>query len=192
MVPHFFSGKLPEHTPEKYMECRNYIVAKYMDNPEKRLAVSDCQDLVEGVNNEDLNRIFRFLNHWGIINYCAAVPSPEPWNTGSYLREDSNGEVHVPSAALKSIDSLIKFDKPKCRLKAAEVYSSSSCHDDDFLDLDNRIRERLSENNCNYCSQPIPVVYYQSQKEVDYMLSLPYGVVYFCLLVISILLSTCG
>ncbi|KAJ0086036.1 hypothetical protein Patl1_08309 [Pistacia atlantica] len=166
VVPHFFSGKSPEHTPEKYMECRNYIVAKYMDNPEKRLAVSDCQDLVVGVNNEDLNRIFRFLNHWGIINYCAAAPSPEPWNTGSYLREDSNGEVHVPSAALKSIDSLIKFDKPMCRLKAAEVYSSSSCHDDDFLDLDNRIRERLSENNCNYCSQPIPVVYYQSQKEV--------------------------
>ncbi|XP_031273130.1 SWI/SNF complex subunit SWI3C [Pistacia vera] len=170
VVPHFFSGKSPEHTPEKYMECRNYIVAKYMDNPEKRLAVSDCQDLVVGVNNEDLNRIFRFLNHWGIINYCAAAPSPEPWNSGSYLREDSNGEVHVPSAALKSIDSLIKFDKPMCRLKAAEVYSSSSCHDDDFLDLDNRIRERLSENNCNYCSQPIPVVYYQSQKEVDVLL----------------------
>ncbi|XP_044511309.1 SWI/SNF complex subunit SWI3C-like isoform X2 [Mangifera indica] len=170
VVPHFFSGKSPEHTPEKYMECRNYIVAKYMDNPEKRLVVSDCQDLVEGINNEDLNRIFRFLNHWGIINYCAAAPSPEPWNTGSYLREDFSGEVHVPSATLKSIDSLIKFDKPKCRVKAAEVYSSSSCHDDDFLDLDNRIRERLSENNCNYCFQQIPDVYFQSQKEADVLL----------------------
>ncbi|XP_044475678.1 SWI/SNF complex subunit SWI3C-like isoform X2 [Mangifera indica] len=170
VVPHFFSGKSPEHTPEKYMECRNYIVAKYMDNPEKRLELSDCQDLVEGVNNEDLNRIFRFLNHWGIINYCAAVPSPEPLNTVSYLREDSNGEVNVPSAVLKSIDSLIKFDKPKCKLKAAEVYSSSSRLDDDFLDLDTKIRERLSENNCHYCSQPIPIVYFQSQKEVDVLL----------------------
>lgn len=148
------------------MECRNYIVAKYMDDPEKILTVSDCQGLVDGVSHEDLNRIFRFLNHWGIINYCAEVPSPEPWNGGSYLKEDPNGEVHVPSGALKSIDSLIKFDKPKCRLKAADVYSSSSCHDGDFLDLDNRIRERLSENHCSYCSQPIPAVHYQSQKEV--------------------------
>ncbi|GAY52127.1 hypothetical protein CUMW_139530 [Citrus unshiu] len=169
VVPHFFSGKSPDHTPEKYMECRNHIVAKYMDNPEKRLIVSDCQGLVDGVSPEDLTRIFRFLNHWGIINYCAAVQSPEPWNSGSYLREDSNGEVSVPSDALKSIDSLIKFDKPKCSLKAADVYSSS-CGGADFFDLDNTIRERLSENHCNYCSQPIPAVYYQSQKEVDVLL----------------------
>lgn len=169
MVPHFFSGKSPDHTPEKYMECRNYIVAKYMENPEKRLMVSDCQGLVVGVDNEDLNRIVRFLDHWGIINYCAAAPSREPWNGGSYLREDSNGEIHVPSAALKSIDSLIKFDKPKCRLKAADVYSSLSSHDADASNLDNRIRERLSENHCNYCSRSLPTVYYQSQKEVDYI-----------------------
>ncbi|OMP07271.1 hypothetical protein COLO4_07483 [Corchorus olitorius] len=167
VVPHFFSGKSPEHTPEKYMDCRNHIVAKYMDDPEKRITVSDCQGLVDGISIEDLTRIVRFLDHWGIINYCAAAPSHEPWNGGSYLREDQNGEVHVPSAALKSIDSLIKFDKPKCRLKAADVYSSLSSHDDDFSDLDNRIRERLSDNNCSSCSQPIPTSYYQSQKEVD-------------------------
>ncbi|XVF36962.1 hypothetical protein REPUB_Repub19eG0103800 [Reevesia pubescens] len=170
VVPHFFSGKSPEHTPEKYMECRNHIVVKYMDNPEKRITVSDCQGLIDGISNEDLTRIVRFLDHWGIINYCAAAPSHEPWNGGSYLREDPNGEVYVPSAALKSIDSLIKFDKPKCRLKAADVYSSLSCHDDDFSDLDNRIRERLSENHCSSCSQPIPSSYYQSQKEVDTLL----------------------
>ncbi|XVE55293.1 hypothetical protein DITRI_Ditri03aG0147300 [Diplodiscus trichospermus] len=169
VVPHFFSGKSIEHTPEKYMECRNHIVVKYMDNPEKRITVSDCQGLVDGISNEDLSRIVRFLNHWGIINYCAAVPSHEPWNVGSYLREEPNGEVHVPSAALKSIDSLIKFDKLKCRLKAADVYSSFSCRHD-FSDLDNRIRERLSENNCSSCSQPIPSSYYQSQKEVDTLL----------------------
>ncbi|MBA0765086.1 hypothetical protein Gotri_014344 [Gossypium trilobum] len=170
VVPLFFSGKSPEHTPERYIECRNQIVVKYMDNPGKRITVSDCQGLVNGINNEDLTRIFRFLDHWGIINYCAAAPSHEPWKVGSYLREESNGEVHVPSAALKSIDSLIKFDKPKCRLKAADVYSPLSCHDNDVSDLDNRIRERLSENYCSSCSQPIPTSYYQSQKEVcDFM-----------------------
>ncbi|GFZ09806.1 SWITCH/sucrose nonfermenting 3C [Actinidia rufa] len=113
-----------------------------------------------------------FLDHWGIINYCAAMPNCEARSDGSYLREDSTGEVHVPSAALKSIDSLIQFDKPRCRLKAADVYSSLSCHDGEESDLDSRIRERLSENRCNYCSRPLPTVYYQSQKEVDSLLCL--------------------
>lgn len=166
VVPHFFSGRSPDHTPEKYMECRNYIVAKYMENPEKRLTVTECQGLVTGIDNEDLTRIVRFLDHWGIINYCAAPPSRESWNGGSYLKEDPNGEIHVPSAALKSIDSLIKFDKPKCRLKAADVYSSLSCRSDDLSDLDNKIRECLSENCCNYCSLPLPSMCYQSHKEV--------------------------
>ncbi|XP_012078282.1 SWI/SNF complex subunit SWI3C isoform X2 [Jatropha curcas] len=170
VVPHFFSGKSPDHTPEKYMECRNYLVAKYMDNPEKRITVSDFQGVVFGIDNEDLTRIVRFLDHWGIINYCAAPPNRESWNGGSYLREDPNGEVHVPSAALKSIDSLIKFDKPTCRLKVADLYSSLPCHDADFSDLDNKIRERLSENHCTYCSQPLPGIYYQSQKEIDVLL----------------------
>jgi SWI/SNF related-matrix-associated actin-dependent regulator of chromatin subfamily C len=167
VVPHFFSGKSPDHTPEKYMECRNYIVAKYMENPEKRLLISDCQGLVVGIDNEDLARIVRFLDHWGIINYCAAAPSCETWNGGSYVREELNGDIHVPSAALKSIDSLIKFEKPKCRLKVADVYSSLSSHDSHASDLDNRIRERLSENHCNCCSRALPTVYYQSQKEVE-------------------------
>lgn len=170
VVPHFFSGKSPDHTPEKYMECRNYIVAKYMENPEKRLMISDCQGLVVGVDNEDLARIVRFLDQWGIINYCAAAPSCEPWNGGSYVREDLNGDIHVPSAALKAIDSLIKFEKPKCRLKVADVYSSLSSHNAHASDLDNRIRERLSENHCNCCSRALPTVSYQSQKEVDYIL----------------------
>uniref|UniRef100_A0A5B7A1I3 Putative SWI/SNF complex subunit SWI3C isoform X1 n=1 Tax=Davidia involucrata TaxID=16924 RepID=A0A5B7A1I3_DAVIN len=172
VVPHFFSGKSADHVPEKYMECRNRIVAKYMENPEKRLSVADFQGLVVGVDVDDLTRIVRFLDHWGIINYCAAAPNREPRNDGSYLRDDSNGEVHVPSAALKSIDSLIQFDKPKCRLKAADVYPSLSCQGDEDSDLDSRIRERLSENRCNYCSHALPIVYYQSQKEVDILLCL--------------------
>ncbi|KAG4142343.1 hypothetical protein ERO13_D06G123350v2 [Gossypium hirsutum] len=101
VVPHFFSGKSPEHMPEKYMECRNHIVAKYMDNPLKRITVSDCQGLIDGISNEDLTRIVRFLDHWGIINYCAAAPSHEPWSAGSYLREEPNGDVHVPSSYLR-------------------------------------------------------------------------------------------
>ncbi|KAL0369273.1 UNVERIFIED_CONTAM: SWI/SNF complex subunit SWI3C [Sesamum calycinum] len=131
VVPHFFSGKSAEHTPEKYMECRNFFVAKSL----------------------------------GIINYCATPLKHEPQKDGTYLCEDSNSELHVPSAALKSIDSLIKFDKPKCRLKAADVYPELACQSDQDSDFDSTIREQLSEHRCNCCSRSIPTVYYQSQKE---------------------------
>ncbi|KAL9262643.1 SWI/SNF complex subunit SWI3C-like protein [Drosera capensis] len=171
VVPHFFSGKSTDHTPERYLDCRNAIVAKYMENPEKRICINDCQGLAVGVSNEDLKRIFRFLDHWGIINYCAPKPDRESWNVDSYLREDPSGEVQVPSASLKSIDSLVKFDKPKCRLKSSEVCSSiSSSGADDMPDLDYQIWERFSENCCSYCSQPLLIVYYQSIKEAESLL----------------------
>ncbi|KAG2319560.1 hypothetical protein Bca52824_012773 [Brassica carinata] len=61
---------LPMHS-ESYMKFRNAMVSKYIDNPEKTLTISDCQELVDGVDIEDFARVFRFLDHWGIINYCA-------------------------------------------------------------------------------------------------------------------------
>ncbi|KAI7978928.1 hypothetical protein LOK49_Contig624G00003 [Camellia lanceoleosa] len=98
-------------------------------------------------------------------NNCPTSGLRQGPREGDSREEDSNGEVHVPSAVLKSIDSLIRFDKPKYRHKAADVYPSLSCHDGEESDLDSRIREQLSENRCNCCSCPLPIVYYQSQKE---------------------------
>ncbi|KAK6114912.1 hypothetical protein DH2020_007181 [Rehmannia glutinosa] len=172
VVPHFFSGKSAEHTPEKYMEARNFIVAKYMENPEKHLSVADCQGLVAGIDIDDLTRIVRFLDHWGIINYCAPPLKNEAHKDETYLCEDSNGELRVPSAALKSVDSLIQFDKPKCRLKAADAYPELARRCEEDSDFDTTIREQLSEHQCHYCTWPIPTVCYQSQKEADVLLCL--------------------
>ncbi|KAL6492902.1 hypothetical protein OROGR_032661 [Orobanche gracilis] len=170
VVPHFFSGKSTEHTPEKYMENRNFIIAKYMENPEKHLSVADCQGLVAGIDIVDLTRIVRFLDHWGIINYCATPLKDEADKDGKYLCEDSNGELHVPSAALKSIDSLIQFDKPKCRLKACDAYPELASRREDDSDFDITVREQLSAHQCHYCSRRIATAYYQSQKEADVLL----------------------
>ncbi|XP_043707434.1 SWI/SNF complex subunit SWI3C homolog isoform X2 [Telopea speciosissima] len=170
VVPHFFSGKSAEHTPGKYMDCRNRVVAKYMENPEKRLRINNCQGLAPGIDFNDLNRIFRFLDHWGIINYSVVTITHEHMVDGPYLREDLNGEIQVTSAALKSIDSLIQFDKPKSRLRASDVSFLSFGPGNEVSDLDSRIRERLAENQCIYCSCPLPRLHYQSQKEADILL----------------------
>lgn len=167
-MPHFFSGKSPDHTPEKYMECRNSILAKYMEDLRKSITVPDCQGLSVRIKNEDLTRIIHFLDHWGIINYCAQVPSNEPYNKPN-LKEEKSGEICVPSDALKSVDSLIKFDKSNSTLKADEIYSLFANHYAEVTDLDDRIRERLSENHCNFCSCSLSVVFYQSQKEVHWL-----------------------
>lgn len=172
VVPHFFSGKSAEHTPEKYMECRNCIVAKYMESPEKHLSVDDCHGIVAGISVDDVTRIARFLDHWGIINYCAVPSKDEAPKDGTYLYEDSNSDLCVPAAGLKSIDSLVQFDKPKCRLKAKDVYPELVHDCDDDSDFDNSIREVLSEIRCNCCSRPVSLAYYQSQKEIDILLCL--------------------
>ncbi|GER40320.1 SWI/SNF complex subunit SWI3C [Striga asiatica] len=167
VVPHFFFGKRPEHTPEKYMECRNFIVAKYMENPQKHLSVADCQGLVADVDNEDLIRIVKFLDCWGIINYCATPLKHEVQKDGAYLYEDSSNELQVPLTALKFTESLIKFDKPTCKLKASDVYPELTSKQDEDPDIDSIIRKQLSDFRCSCCFRSIPTVYYQSQKEVD-------------------------
>ena len=158
-----------EHTPEKYMDCRNRIVAKYMENPSKRLSASDCHGFLVGVDPDDVTRVVRFLDNWGVINYCAApLNHHDSRNEDSCLTEDSKGELRVPATALRSIDSLIQFDRPRCRLKASDIYPELAVDSENKSDLDSRIRELLSENRCNFCCKSLGIVYYQSLKEVNY------------------------
>ncbi|KAJ0973208.1 hypothetical protein J5N97_021167 [Dioscorea zingiberensis] len=181
VVPHYFSGKSNDLTPEKYIGLRNKIVLKYAQNPGKRLSFADCQSLVSNNNASelyDLSRIVRFLDHWGIINYLTASSVHRGLRlAGSLLREDANGELQVQTAPLKSIDSLILFDRPKASLRAEDLALASTSLsstivslDSEASDLDCRIRERLSEYSCSYCSRPLPSLHYQSTKEADIIL----------------------
>ncbi|KAJ1274835.1 hypothetical protein BS78_05G090900 [Paspalum vaginatum] len=177
VVPHFFTGKSPGHTPEKYVMLRNKVIAKYLENPGKRLAFAECQGLVESTGElYDLSRVVRFLDTWGIINYLAAGSVHRGLRMAtSLLREEPTGELQLLTAPLKSIDGLILFDRPKCSLQVEDLSSmapsSSSSElvgfDAAFADLDGKIRARLSESSCSYCLQPLLSLHYRSQKEAD-------------------------
>ena len=179
VVPHFFTGKSPGHTPEKYVMLRNKVIAKYLENPGKRLAFAECQGLV-GSTGElyDLSRIVRFLDTWGIINYLAAGSVHCGLRmAASLLREEPSGELQLVTAPLKSIDGLVLFDRPKCSIQVEDISSmasssSNSVVDFDvaFAELDGKIRECLSESSCSYCLQPLPSLHYRSQKEVCFFL----------------------
>ncbi|KAG8091122.1 hypothetical protein GUJ93_ZPchr0011g26992 [Zizania palustris] len=177
VVPHFFTGKSAGNTPEKYILLRNKVIAKYLENPGKRLAFAECQGLVANTSElYDLSRIVRFLDTWGIINYLAAGSVHRGLRMAtSLLREEPTGELQLLTAPLKSIDGLILFDRPKCSLQAEDIASlASSSSNSEVVDfdvglaeLDGKIRERLSENSCSYCLQPLTTLHYQSQKEVN-------------------------
>ncbi|KAF2909845.1 SWI/SNF complex subunit SWI3C homolog isoform X1 [Oryza sativa Japonica Group] len=174
VVPQFFSGKSPGNTPEKYMLLRNKVIAKYLENPSKRLAFAECQGLVANTAElYDLSRIVRFLDTWGIINYLASGSVHRGLRMAtSLLREEPTGELQLLTAPLKSIDGLILFDRPKCNLQAEDISSLASNSevvdfDAGLAELDGKIRERLSESSCSYCLQPLTSLHYQSLKEAD-------------------------
>ncbi|RRT66493.1 hypothetical protein BHE74_00047346 [Ensete ventricosum] len=171
VVPHFVTGKSSDQTPERYIGLRNKIISKYLENPGKRLSFADCQALVPNNELYDLSRIVRFLDHWGIINYLAASSVHRGLRmAGSLLREEASGELQLQTSPLRSIDSLMLFDRPKCSLRLEDVgflsHSASTDYDAGIVDLDGRIRERFAEHSCNFCSCPLTNLHYQSQKEV--------------------------
>jgi len=139
VVPHFFTGKSPGHTPEKYVMLRNKVIAKYLENPGKRLAFAECQGLV-GSTGElyDLSRIVRFLDTWGIINYIAAGSVHRGLRmAASLLREEPSGELQLVTAPLKSIDGLVLFDRPKCSIQAEDIsLMASSSSNSEVVDFD--------------------------------------------------------
>ncbi|CAL4911345.1 unnamed protein product [Urochloa decumbens] len=177
VVPQYFSGKSQGQTPEKYMMLRNKVIAKYLERPGKRLVFAECQGLVTSTPElYDLSRIVRFLESWGIINYLATGSVHRGLRmAASLIKEETSGELQLVSAPMKSIDGLILFDRPKCSIRAdgiASAVSTSSAPvvangDADSANLDEKIWERLSETSCSFCSQPLPSLHYESQKEAD-------------------------
>jgi SWI/SNF related-matrix-associated actin-dependent regulator of chromatin subfamily C len=94
----------------------------------------------------------------------------------SLLREEPAGGLQLLTAPLKSIDGLVLFDRPKCSLRAEDIALLASSSSDsevvdfdsgaEFAELEEKIKERLSESSCSYCSQSLRSLHYQSQKEV--------------------------
>ncbi|GLJ20492.1 hypothetical protein SUGI_0372970 [Cryptomeria japonica] len=173
VVPEYFSGKFVDRTPKVYMEIRNTIVREYMENPEKALSLTDCQGLCN-IDAKDLTRIFEFLDHWGIINYCATNDLRNhglSWaGTKETLQENTNGEIQVMPGSLRSNTSLIRFEMPRTKFRLDNGPLSPGCSNGAISDLDRRIQERLLEQRCSSCSRYCTDLFYQSQKETDVIL----------------------
>ena len=62
--------------PQIYRDCRDLIINKYREAPQQRLAFAVAQQAAaDGATQTDeqgLQRIYDFLDAWGLINYEAA------------------------------------------------------------------------------------------------------------------------
>ncbi|CAL8469788.1 g9330 [Coccomyxa elongata] len=68
-VPDYFAG-IPMKTPRAYIEARNFIINKYREDTSRRLSFAEVRAGLEG-DAGGLQRIYSFLDHWGLINYQA-------------------------------------------------------------------------------------------------------------------------
>jgi SWI/SNF related-matrix-associated actin-dependent regulator of chromatin subfamily C len=74
-VPEFFTAAPNEttfsKTPDSYRRARNAIVARHRQLGGQRVTLSDCRDALPAVDAGALQRLFAFLEHWGIINHVS-------------------------------------------------------------------------------------------------------------------------
>uniref|UniRef100_A0A0E0MK99 SWIRM domain-containing protein n=1 Tax=Oryza punctata TaxID=4537 RepID=A0A0E0MK99_ORYPU len=165
VVPHFFSGKFPGHTAERYMMLRNRVIAKYLENPVKRIGFSECQGLVTSTAElDDLSTIVWFLDTWGIINYFAVGPEyvesikMELRMVNSLIREDPTRELHLMSDPSKSIDCLVLFDQPKCNIRADIASAASTLSSPKMTNGEAGIIDLNDPGMLSYISIPPPLM----------------------------------
>ena len=66
----FFNGTSQRKTPEAYVEMRNWMVRRYRSKPKQRLGLLECRKHIVA-DFGAVQRVWRFLDSWGIINYEA-------------------------------------------------------------------------------------------------------------------------
>ncbi|WCJ36302.1 SWI/SNF complex subunit SWI3A [Euphorbia peplus] len=70
----FFDGSSITRTPKVYKEYRDFIINKFREDPSRKLTFTDVRkSLVADVNL--LNKVFRFLDKSGLINFVANSPA---------------------------------------------------------------------------------------------------------------------
>lgn len=71
-LPEFFEGVSTTKNPRVYKEYRDFIINKYREDTSKRLTFTEVRKALIG-DVSLLQKLFSFLEKWGLINFSAAV-----------------------------------------------------------------------------------------------------------------------
>ncbi|CAI0446513.1 unnamed protein product [Linum tenue] len=66
----FFDGSSVTRSPKIYKEYRDFMINRYREDPSTRLTFTEVRKSLVG-DVSLLNKVFQFLNQWGLINFGA-------------------------------------------------------------------------------------------------------------------------
>lgn len=125
--PEFFSSKAAGRTPQLYKEYRNKVIAKFRENPARKLTFRTVREAMPTADMPLLSKLFTFLDHWGLINYlpdditCNTLP-PMPRVVAAGPDSAVTVQTHEPGALTAAA---FAFDAPSVHGAAASVAKSS-------------------------------------------------------------------
>ncbi|KMS97685.1 hypothetical protein BVRB_5g124700 isoform A [Beta vulgaris subsp. vulgaris] len=93
----FFDGSSFTRTPKIYKEYRDFIISKYREEPSRRLTFSEVRKSLVG-DVCTLNKVFNFLDKWGLINFGAPLTSSsveKTVNEGLKVRVEEGAPIGV-------------------------------------------------------------------------------------------------
>uniref|UniRef100_A0A1D1XME5 SWI/SNF complex subunit SWI3A n=1 Tax=Anthurium amnicola TaxID=1678845 RepID=A0A1D1XME5_9ARAE len=84
----FFDGSSFSRNPRVYKEYRDFLIARYREDPSRRLTFTEARRSLVG-DVAALHRVYLFLDRWGLVNFSAAERT----------REDEGGPGVFPVVA---------------------------------------------------------------------------------------------
>lgn len=78
-LPEFFEGVSTTKNPRVYKEYRDFIINKYREDTSKRLTYTEVRKVLIG-DVSLLQKLFSFLEKWGLINFSASVKPSQRQN----------------------------------------------------------------------------------------------------------------
>lgn len=173
-LPEFFSAKEDtKKTPETYMDHRSCIMKKYRENPRKVMKFEDVRGLLTGDVSGSV-RLFRFLDHWGLINYQATTEFT-PFSSSRALmgsvEEKTNGAISASPFVKPALANLFNFEAAQVPAHKLLSICPSPANDLPISSLaEAAVQESLAapavEYHCNSCQADCSKRRYHCQKQV--------------------------
>jgi len=154
-LPEYFCGKFFSKTPQIYKEYRNYMVRVYRANPHVYLSVTACRRNLAG-DVGGILRIHSFLDHWGIINFCAD-PQTKPHRMSLSRPEILDTKVLINTGGIRSE----RFTEPG-------IEQSLTATDAQSLIVSKNVNS-LPKNKrpiCDFCGEACGLIWFQHRSGI--------------------------
>ncbi|XP_074572186.1 SWI/SNF complex subunit SWI3D [Curcuma longa] len=161
-LPSFFDGKSENRTPEVYMEIRNAIMKKFHSDPETQIELKDFSELSVG-DMDARQEVFKFLDHWGLINFHPFPPAKSEAIIANAYDEDKTSSM---------VDKLYQFETIQSLPQIASKYESLLPKPPSLLPesslSDDLVRRVGVDYHCNSCSADCSRKRYHCQTQADF------------------------